>query len=618
MPKVENYLDLDLRGRTSGVLKLKCTLSPECINRKNKTDRSLYVNLDSRVYHCYNCNKKGSLDRYTKDKEYKEPAVKWHNLNSAALKFLNERGISERVAIRNRLQLANRYSHEAKANKDFIAFPYYNESGTKAVNYKYRAVDGKEFGQEANAMPLMYNLHEWAEFEEVVIVEGEIDVLSINEAEIWEVTSVNAGAINPNDDNVDGKLQCLYNSYEFFENKKRIILFCDKDPAGKRLEYEIATKLGTYRCYTVDVPEGYKDANEVLNGNKAKNLPALGKEALQRIIINAKPIPVSGVVYAEDIIDVMLYNYDNGKPKGATTHFPDIDNYIRWKMGNLNAWVGYANHGKTFLVLQMMLVKSMYDGWKWGVFSPENFPPEDFYDDLAEMYVGKHVDNRAGNKMTRDEYIEAMAFINEHIIFVYPEAAHTIDSVHNTFRGLIGKHGIKGVLIDPWNQLDHTQGGSRDDQYLSIQLNAIKRFALEYNIIYNIVVHPRGNLGTTSTGAMKIVDVYDLAQGAMWANKIDDAVSLYAPNWHENKSDTTRVFVKQKTKRKRTGGHNGECTIILDEKSMRYTELQSGKTPCNRYRATDYQEIVVDADKPAVQKTYTNYYETNKPDEDYF
>lgn len=574
MPKIENIHNLDFKNRTSGIMKVKCPFCHD--SRKNKSDKSLYINLDLRVFHCYNCEKKGQLDGWKADREYKEPAVKWHDMTSLGVEYMASRGISERVIIRNKLHMASRWFGEEKPAVECIAFPYYDETHTKPKNVKYRGISEKMFGQEKDAIPLMYNIHEWTKSKEVIILEGEIDVCSLNECEIWNATSVNAGAINPNDENIDGKLQCLYNSHKHFENKEKIILFCDRDAAGQRLEFELATKLGTYRCHTVKTPDGYKDANEVLNGSVEKNLPALGKLALQEIIAKAKPIPVSGVHYAGELMEVMLYNFENGKRKGSTTHFKCVDELFVWKKGDINTWTGWANFGKTQLFLQMALTKSVYDGWKWAVFSPENFPPEDFYDDLIESLVGKHVDSRMQNKMSKEEYEKAIAFVNEHFIFVYPDDLHTLDEIHDKFKSLFVKHGIDGVLIDPFNQLDNLQGGLRDDQYVSLTLKTAKRFALEYNISYNIIVHPK-LMQKNADGSRPVPDAYDIAQGAMWPNKSDNIMTVHRPNWHLDKNSGLTTFYTQKIKRKRTGGSLGDCELFFDINCMRYKDsfLQS-------------------------------------------
>ena len=227
-----------------------------------------------------------------------------------------------------------------------------------------------------------------------------------------------------------------------------------------------------------------------------------------------------------------------------------------------------------------MLTKSIWDGWKWAIFSPENFPANDFYDDLIEMYCGKWL-----NQMSEDEYIDAASFINDHIFYVYPENEHDLVSIHEKFRYLIMKKGVDGVLIDPWNQLDHLQKAyQREDQYLSQALKDVKRFALLNSVSYNIIAHPKTPTYQENK-ELPIVDMYDLYGGSMWGNKADNILVYHRPQWHVNKTDPSVEVHVQKVKRKRTGGQLGKVEMRLNWSQKRYVELPWEITPCDPVRA---------------------------------
>jgi hypothetical protein len=230
-------------------------------------------------------------------------------------------------------------------------------------------------------------------------------------------------------------------------------------------------------------------------------------------------------------------------------------------------------HNTTFL-MQLMIMKSMYDGWKWAIFSPENFPANDFYNDMIEMYVGKWIGH-----MTEQEYSDACDFLNDHIFYVYPDNEHDIVSIHEKFRYLVLKCGVDGVVLDPFNQLDHLQKNfEREDMYLSRILKDIKRFALSNGINYNIVAHPK-TPKYNEDRSLPVVDMYDIAGGAMWGNKVDQIISYYRPNFHLDKNDPNVDIHIQKLKRKRTGGKLGFFSAMLNWQTKRY--LIDGITPCD-------------------------------------
>lgn len=146
------------------------------------------------------------------------------------------------------------------------------------------------------------------------------------------------------------------------------------------------------------------------------------------------------------------------------------------------------------------------------------------------------------------------------------------------------KKGIDGVLVDPFNQLDHNQKAyQREDQYLSEVLKDIKRFALLNGVVYNIVAHPK-NPTMQEGRVLPVVDMYDIAGGAMWGNKTDLIISYHRPRFHEDKNSPEVEIHIQKLKRKRTGGRLGQYPITLVWKSKRYIQ-DDGYCPCDPKKA---------------------------------
>ena len=465
---------------------------------------------------------------------------------------------------------------------------------------------GKHFKMVKGAELIFYNLPSIGERKHCIITEGEIDCMSVYEAGFgvdpevdidtgailnddfskWAVVSVPNGASKGGQ-----KMEYLDNCSDWFIGLHEIIVAADGDESGEALRDELVRRLGVERCKTISYPleevvpvkdgpkRRCKDFNEVLQ--------YLGKDVLINIINNAQNIPIDGVYYLDDIFQSMLSNFKNGIQLAPTTRFGDMDDFFRWKKGEMNLFVGYGNHGKTFFALQLMLTKSIWDGWKWAVFSPENYPANDFYDDIVEMYAGKWL-----RDMNEDEYTQACHFISEHIFYVYPEDGHDVHSINERFRYLVMKKGVDGVMIDPFNQLDHLQKAyQREDQYLSEIFKDIKRFALLNNICYNIISHPK-NPTYAQDKSLPIVDMYDIAGGAVWGNKMDQIISYYRPNFHIDKNDPHVKVIIQKLKRKRTGGKLGDFDIVLNWSKKRYAHPTTGEMWCDPSLASGKQQLI--------------------------
>lgn len=591
--------DLGIRiRRRSGQEKTTC---PKCSeSRRNKKDPCLSVNVTEGTFNCHNCGWAGNVRTFGKKeskKEFSKPdpnMLKSADLSGKIISFCGKRGISRETLEKFFIHGKSEWMPQTQKNENCIVFPYLRDG--QIVNAKFR--DGrKNFRMVKGAELIFFGMQTLKDRHSAIIVEGEFDAMAAYEAGFgkdyeaipdengevvehelgrWAILSVPNGASRGSQ-----QLEYLDNCAEWLAGVDEFIIATDNDEAGISLKNELIRRLGVEKCRQVDwnilkshqtqgnVPNfAPKDLNEVLLG--------FGKEAVKSLLLRSNAIPIDGVYYLDDIFDSMLSNFRRGVQLAPTTRFTEMDDYFRWKKGDITLCTGYGNHGKSFFMLQLMLTKSIWDGWKWAIFSPENYPANDFYDDLVEMYVGKWLSD-----MSEEEYTKACQFISEHIYFVYPENEHDISSIHEKFRYLILKKGIDGVMIDPFNQLDHLQKAyQREDQYLSSTLKDIKRFALLNSVAYCIIAHPK-NPTYNQDRSLPVVDMYDLHGGSMWGNKADQIISYYRPRFHEDKNSPEVEVYIQKLKRKRTGGKLGSFSIILDWKRKRYSNHLGTEIPCD-------------------------------------
>lgn len=606
----EKLLNLGIKiTRKGGIEKTKC---PECSNsrKKNKSDKPLSVNISSGLYKCHNCGWSGCVankDRQREAKEYSKPPQEL--LNNIEIKdkvetWFKSRGISSRTLGKFMIFCKEEWMPQTQQKQNCICFPYFKND--TLTNIKFR--DGaKNFKMVKDAELILFGLQHISEnTTKCILVEGEPDCLSVFECgygdvelPMVEVVDVDTGELiqspDPKSEYVvlsvpngassgEQKLEYIDNCAEFLMDFSEIVIATDNDKAGISLRDELVRRLGVEKCKTIEypkkdcVPTGTGTLRECKDFNEV--LMYLGKDHIDSIIQKSQFIPVDGIYYLQDVFPSMLDNFRNGVKLAPETRMGEMDEFFRWKKGEINLCTGYGNHGKTTYWLQCMLTKSIYDGWRWGIFSPENYPANDFFDDIVEMYVGKWLD-----RMSEQEYTDACNFINDHIYYVYPEDDHDLNSIHERFRHLVLKKGIDGVLVDPWNQLDHTQKAfQREDQYLSEALKNIKRFCLLNGISYNIIAHPK-----TPTYAqdrsLPVVDTYDLLGGSIWSHKIDNIVSYYRPNYHVDKNDPNVTVHIQKLKRLRTGGKKGSFPLLLNWSQKRYSDPVTGETYCDPSRA---------------------------------
>lgn len=257
----------------------------------------------------------------------------------------------------------------------------------------------------------------------------------------------------------------------------------------------------------------------------------------------------------------MQHEYWNGKPKGKTTHVPQLDPHFTWKSEDLTVFTGWPNEGKTEILLQLMLLKAARAGWKWALFSPENMPETEIYDTLIHALTGQPTDRTKHNYLSLERYAAAKDFVAAHFVVVdVPQDGDelpTLECILDYFEAAKQELDIQGVLLDPWNQLTHEMDGLRDDQYLSNQLSRCKRFARQHQLCFVITVHPNKPPGHRSGDKLPVPDAFLLNGGAMWNNKADNVLATYRPNRHLDVADPAVALYIHKIKKQKYVGIPG-------------------------------------------------------------
>lgn len=340
-------------------------------------------------------------------------------------------------------------------------------------------------------------------------------------------------------------------------------------------------------------------------------------ETIVRENIIIEDEPAKDVILCQDVKDKILYSYEHGTSLGETTHLNKLDAAYRMKRGELTLVHGIPNFGKSTFLYQLALIKSYKDGNKWGVFSPENLPVEEFYKDLIHAYIGKSTEPYHSNKMSSAELKKGIEFVNEHFFLIYPENdAPTPEYMNNRFAELVIKHNISGCITDPYNQLDTDimKKGGREDQYLSWYLTQCKRFAVEQNLFYYIIAHPKSGIRVVD-GNYEMPNAYSLSGGAMWNNKCDNILAVHRPNYLTDKDDKTVMVVSQKIKKQKVCGIPQAINLTYNRESGRYysdgmSPLPNFETP---YTEEEFAEMLTPIIKEDILETQPKYESPHNP-----
>lgn len=504
-------IGINLNRKTTGSIKTTC---PRCSEtRKNKKDLCLSVDIDGGLYNCHNCDFKGRVFEKSK-KEYIKPEPRLEKVSDKTIQFFQSRGISNNTLLRFGITEAKEWMPQFNTEAPVICFNYLRAG--ELVNIKFRGPQ-KSFKMAKDAELIFYNLDSLENEETAVIVEGEIDCLTLHECGIYNVVSVPNGANKGNQ-----KLEYLDNCWNVFEGITKVILAVDNDEAGRSLREELARRIGKEKCFTVEYAEGCKDANEVLLKH--------GKQAISHLIENAKEWPIEGVKTMDEMFPTVSDWFENGYPKGAMAGIEGFDKLLTFASGQLTVVTGIPGHGKDEFLNWVMTSLSTNEGWGWAVCGFEE-TPEETTTKLIEKFSGKSFAFRKNpyDRITASQYEEGISFVDHFFSFINTEDVDTdIDGILSVSELLVKKKGIKGLYINPWNWIEHKRHeGSSETEYVSEVLSKVIRFAKKRGVHVFLLAHTTKMQKDKVTKKYEVPTLYSISGSAHFYNKTHNGITIY-------------------------------------------------------------------------------------------
>lgn len=575
-------LGIELPYGAAGEVRVSC---PKCTpGRKpqNQRRKDLSVNTDDAIFVCHHCGWSGSAKtgesaqplpgdklrdherRPRKDAWEKPrplPAVTMPTIWQNAVKYFDGRGIPEDTLLHFGVTASSEFCPVCSSEVGNILFPYYVDG--VHLNTKHRC-GKKHFRMERGAQRVLYNLDAIAGHDTVVIVEGEPDALAVHTAGIPNVVSVPDGAPAMDATNYSSKFSFLEAAEDRLKDVRRFIIATDSDGPGQKLMDELARRLGPERCSRVLWDAGIKDANECLI--------AAGPEYLKAMIDDAEPFPVEGIISANDVARELDDLYDNGIDRGLDIGFPVLDQHYRIKTGYMSIVTGIPSHGKSGVVDNIIAKLAERHGWAFTIFSPEQQPAHKHFQHLIEIKSGKPMLDGPTPRMSKQEMHETRQWVNEHFTMLTPEDP-SIENILALAKIEVFRHGVKGIVLDPWNELEHMRPRHMSEtEYISSALSQLRRFAIAHQVHIWIVAHPT-KLRKTEEGAEPVPTLYDIAGSANFRNKADVGLTV----WRDLTLNDSKVQVHITKVRYADQGELGSVQFGYEKASKRIYEL--GKVP---------------------------------------
>jgi twinkle protein len=539
-----------------------------------ETTASFHIRFKEQDWHCFGCGKGGdvidlemaatgetnprvaaehilaeygqALERAKVRPMFTNPvSIGDHTPPMQVIEWLQGRGIGLEVAKRNRVG----------GQKNAIEFVYRNDG--EVVNRQTRTLSAKGFRFETGKPVIPFGLDDCEGQAEVVIVEGVMDKLAVEEA-----TGRTAVLAMPN---ATPSSDCYALVGEATKAANKIIVAVDNDEPGEKLRDELIRRLGADRCWTVTWPDGQKDANDVLVNHSALWIEQAMGEARQQ--------PVEGVFTIDDSWAEIERLYEHGLVAGDSTGWSNLDRHYTVRRKQLLVVTGTPGSGKSVFMdaMLMNLAKGSWD-WKFAICSPEMMPMERHWSQFMSLYAGQPFSKGPTQRMDRETLRQAKEFISDKFFMVLPEEP-TLDAVTEKFLWTHRRHGVGGLLLDPWNEMEHNRPAHMSEtEWCNQELRKLKRIGWNYDVWIGLVTHTTKMYRNKQTGKYDVPTLYDINGSAAFFNKADNGLVIVRDKGDETAPVEVHV---QKVRFQEIGGLTADKPALFrhDKVTGQYREV---------------------------------------------
>jgi twinkle protein len=97
------------------------------------------------------------------------------------------------------------------------------------------------------------------------------------------------------------------------------------------------------------------------------------------------------------------------------------------------------------------------------------------------------------------------------------------------------------VVIDPWNEMDHTRPPDMTlTEYVGYAIKQFRKLAKKYKVYLIVVAHPSKMLRGQG-GKYPVPGLYDISDSAHWSNKADIGIVVHREDLIASKETKIRV-----------------------------------------------------------------------------
>jgi twinkle protein len=434
-------------------------------------------------------------------REVEEAIVALKN-NDEALSYLKyTRGLTENTIEHFKLGY--------DAEKNAITIPIYKEKELINIRYRFIGEDAKQrYSQKKGCELWLFNdvgVDKARSKGKIIVVEGEIDCMSVWQAGFKEVISAASGKDS-------------YGPWiELLDSIPNVYIAYDNDKPGKQSAKKLADRIGIDKCFEVEYGD-VKDANEFFK----KYQPTDFFERVKK----AKPFYKYEFPGVSEIVEEL-------RIKGSSSFFLDMLPIINWNDVHVLVASGSSGAGKTSLSLNVA-----------NELVEKKIPTVVFPFERGITTAGKRflqvrygIDTQDFDFLSDEKWDSILSdSVNLPIYFSKPSREDFVDVVKRAYR----LFGVQYFIID---HLDYFTYGKDQLEKQKEIMYTIEELAQELDVKFIVVHHINKTDGTGFSSNRR--PNKEMLSGASEIYKIPEAVVFV---WRKNKEDNFVEFIVDKNK----------------------------------------------------------------------
>lgn len=370
---------------------------------------------------------------------------------------------------------------------------------------------------------------------------------------------------------------------------RRVCVIADDDEPGRKKAADTAAALrnvaSAVGVVTLPNPNRIKgfDSSDFLD---AGGTVADFKRAIEAF--DAPKLPPE-IVPGDELRERVLALWETGDEPGVYPGWEKLKHLYRPRLGELTIVTGAPNAGKSTFLDDFALRVACGEespsgeqsaGWRWLVYSAEQFPPQRHASKLLQKLLSKPFNEGPTARMGRDEIRAAWPLIDRHFTILDPSfIGCNLDRILEVGHEVNATRGIEGLILDPYNVISATSRtkAESEHEFINETLAKLRIFAQSERIHVVIVAHPTKLKRESDEAEYPVPRPWDISGSGHWYNHADAIVCVWRAMRDQERVDRGEVEIHvQKIRFQPECGLLGMARLYFDRVTSRFLEEPRG------------------------------------------